>query len=278
MKEGERKKKEAAAPPKPIAPKKTNAEADEKELNPNVSTRSQFCPILPMLIGTKQYFEIRSRTINKLRQSKNPNPYPHKFSVNCDLRDFVKKYESMKSGEHAKDVEVRVGGRIYNKRASRGKLVFYDIRSEGVKVQVMCQAQEAKEGCPPFEEQHEYLRRGDIIGIVGYPGRTAPRNKIEKGEEGELSIFATEVILLTPCLHQLPDEYYGFKDQEQRHRKRYLDLIMNEHTRKVFVTRSKMITGIRKFFDRDFVEVETPMMNSIASVLRQSPLLLTITT
>jgi hypothetical protein len=51
------------------------------------------------------------------------------------------------------------------------------------------------------------LRRGDIVGVIGYPGRTAPKNKIEKGEEGELSIFAKEVILLTPCLHQLPDEY-----------------------------------------------------------------------
>jgi lysyl-tRNA synthetase class 2 len=94
--------------------------------------------------------------------------------------------------------------------------VFYDIRDEGVKIQVMCQADLANSADDvPFEAQHEHLRRGDIIGIVGYPGRTAPKNKIEKGEEGELSIFATEVILLTPCLHQLPDEYYGFKDQEQ---------------------------------------------------------------
>lgn len=207
-----------------------------------------------------------------MRQSKNPNPYPHKFHVNCDLRDFIKKYDRLKSGEHLKDVEIRIGGRIYNKRASGGKLVFYDIRSEGVKVQVMCQAQETSEGSPPFEQLHEHLRRGDIIGVVGYPGRTAPKNKIEKGEEGELSIFATEVILLTPCLHQLPDEYYGFKDQEQRHRKRYLDLIMNEPTRNVFVTRSKMITYIRKYFDeRDFVEVETPMMNSIAGAPQPSP-------
>lgn len=151
-------------------------------------------------------------------------------------------------------------------------MVFYDVRTEGTKIQVMCQLQEAKEGGVPFEEQHEHLRRGDIIGIVGYPGRTAPKNKIEKGEEGELSIFATEIILLTPCLHQLPDEYYGFKDQEQRHRKRYLDLIMNEPTRNVFVTRSKMISYIRRYFDQqDFVEVETPMMNPIAGGATAKP-------
>ncbi|KAH8684387.1 putative Lysyl-tRNA synthetase, cytoplasmic [Tricladium varicosporioides] len=253
-KEAKKAEKEAAAPPKPVTAKKSNAEADEKELNPN------------------QYFEIRSRNINKLRQTKNPNPYPHKFHANYDLRKFVTEYGSLKSGEHKKDVEVRLGARIYNKRASGNKLVFYDVRTEGVKVQVMCQLQEAKEGGVPFEQQHEHLRRGDIIGIVGYPGRTAPKNKIEKGEEGELSIFATEIILLTPCLHQLPDEYYGFKDQEQRHRKRYLDLIMNDPTRNVFLTRSKMITFIRKYFDeQDFTEVETPMMNPIAGGATAKP-------
>ena len=136
----------------------------------------------------------------------------------------------------------------------------------------MCQLQEAKEGGVPFEKQHEHLRRGDIIGITGYPGRTAPKNKIEKGEEGELSIFATDIQLLTPCLHQLPDEYYGLKDQETRHRQRYLDLIMNDSTRNVFLTRSKMVTYIRRYFDdRDFVEVETPMMNSIAGGATAKP-------
>ena len=130
----------------------------------------------------------------------------------------------------------------------------------------MCQAQEAIG--PPFEAQHEHLRRGDIIGVVGYPGRTAPRNR----PEGELSIFAREITLLTPCLHQIPSEHYGFKDQEQRYRQRYLDLIMNDNSRNVFVTRSKMITYIRRFFDeKDFIEVETPMMNAIAGGATAKP-------
>ncbi|CZS94986.1 probable lysine-tRNA ligase [Rhynchosporium agropyri] len=254
QKEEERVKRAAAAPPKPVVAKKSNAEADEKELNPN------------------QYFEIRSRAIEKLRKTKEPNPYPHKFNVTYNLPDFVKDYGNLKSGEHKKDIEIRIGGRIFNKRASGNKLVFYDVVDSGVKVQVMCQVQEAKADGVPFEQQHEHLRRGDIIGIVGYPGRTAPKSKIEKGEEGELSIFATEIILLTPCLHQLPDEYYGFKDQEQRHRKRYLDLIMNQPTRNVFITRSKMITYIRRYFDeQDFIEVETPMMNPIAGGATAKP-------
>ena len=183
------------------------------------------------------------------------------------MRDFLKDYESLKTGEHLQDVEIRVGGRIYTKRSSGSKLVFYDIRAKGVKVQVMCQAQETT-GDVSFEAQHEHLRRGDIIGIVGYPGRTSPKTR----SEGELSIFAREVILLTPCLHQLPGEYYGFKDQEQRYRQRYLDLIVNDTTRNIFITRSRMITYIRNFFDsRDFIEVETPMMNAIAGGATAKP-------
>ncbi|GMF98788.1 unnamed protein product [[Candida] boidinii] len=115
---------------------------------------------------------------------------------------------------------------------------------------------------------HELLRRGDIIGVIGYPGRTNPA----KGGEGELSVFATEVQLLTPCLHMLPTEHFGFKDQEARYRKRYLDLIMNNATRGRFITRSKIISYIRKFLDnRDFIEVETPMMNIIAGGATAKP-------
>lgn len=137
---------------------------------------------------------------------------------------------------------------------------FYDIRAEGVKVQVFCQAQNST-GSVPFEEQHEHLRRGDIVGIVGFPGRTAPKNRAD----GELSIFANEVVLLSPCLHAIPSEHYGFQDKEQRFRQRYLDLIMNDRSRNIFRTRSKIVTYIRSFFDnRDFTEVETPMMNAIA--------------
>ncbi|KAF4543229.1 putative lysyl-trna synthetase protein [Lasiodiplodia theobromae] len=244
-KEAKKAEKAAAAPPKA----KKEKQESEEELTPN------------------QYFEIRSRAVNKLRETHDPNPYPHKFNVTDDLREFLKKYESLKTGEQLKDVEVRIGARIYTKRAAGANLIFYDVRAEGQRVQIMCQAQEAT-GDVPFQKQHENIRRGDIVGIVGFPGRTNPKNR----DHGELSIFAKEVILLTPCLHQLPGEHYGFKDKEQRHRKRYLDLIMNDSTRQTFITRSRMITFIRRFFDeRDFIEVETPMMNMIAGGATAKP-------
>ncbi|OQE81412.1 hypothetical protein PENNAL_c0041G06430 [Penicillium nalgiovense] len=245
-KDAKKKEKEAAAPPK--AEKKSSAEEEEANLTPN------------------QYFEIRCKKINKLRETKQPDPYPHKFHVDTDLRNFVKEYDGLQKGEQKSDVTVRVAGRIYTKRTSGNKLNFYDIRSEGVKVQVMCQAQFATG--KSFEEQHEHLRRGDIVGIVGFPGRTNPKNR----DDGELSIFATEVVLLTPCLHAIPSEHYGFQDKEQRFRQRYLDLIMNDRSRDIIITRSKIVSYIRQYFEsRDFIEVETPMMNAIAGGATAKP-------
>jgi lysyl-tRNA synthetase class 2 len=198
------------------------------------------------------------------------NPYPHKFQANYDHSKFFDEFGHFKSGESDKNKEIRVAGRIYNIRTSSSKLIFYDLRTAadtrhiGQHIQVVCQAQEAAEGGIPFEKQHEALRRGDVIGIVGYPGRTAPKKQLELGKQGELSIFATEVKLLAPCLHMLPTEHYGFKDHDQRFRMRYLDLLFNDSSREVLWKRSKMIRYIRDFFnDRNFLEVETPMMTAI---------------
>ncbi|KAJ5125821.1 uncharacterized protein N7443_008865 [Penicillium atrosanguineum] len=246
-KEAKKKEKEAAAPPK--AEKKTSAEDDEANLTPN------------------QYFEIRTKKVQKMRETRTPNPYPHKFQVTNDLREFLKEHEGLQKGEQKPDIPVRIAGRIFTKRSSGGKLIFYDLRAEGVKVQVMCQAQNAT-GSVPFAEQHEHLRRGDIIGIVGFPGRTAPKNR----PDGELSIFATEVVLLSPCLHAIPSEHYGFQDKEQRFRQRYLDLIMNDRSRNILRTRAKIVTYMRNYFEqRDFTEVETPMMNAIAGGATAKP-------
>ncbi|ESX01909.1 hypothetical protein KL905_005290 [Ogataea polymorpha] len=244
----EAKKAEKAKKAAETAPKVTKKKDDMANLNPN------------------QYFEIRSAQINELRQPHSEkNPYPHKFHVSLRLDQFREKYAHLKKGETLPDVKVSVAGRIMVKRESGSKLKFYNLAGEGTNVQIMAQAQDA-EG--DFQEMHDILRRGDIIGVEGYPGRTNPA----KGGEGELSVFATKVKLLTPCLHMLPTEHYGFKDQEARYRKRYLDLIMNKSTKDTFVTRSKIISYIRKFLDsRNFIEVETPMMNVIAGGATAKP-------
>lgn len=154
------------------------------------------------------------------------------------------------------------------KRASGSALVFYDVKDEGVKVQVLCQLQQMGNDAGAFENIHEHIRRGDIVGIVGYPGRTAPRSR----SEGELSIFATKLQLLTPCLHQIPSEHYGYKDPEQRYRNRFLDWSMNEPSRQVAIKRDHMIRCIRQYFwDLDFTEVETPILSALAGGATAKP-------
>ncbi|KAJ2964822.1 hypothetical protein NQZ79_g389 [Umbelopsis isabellina] len=230
-----------AANPPPTAPKQ-NAEEGEEELSPN------------------QYFEIRSKAINKLRSSQEPNPYPHKFHVDISLPEFIEKYNYLKDEESLTDVTVQLAGRIHNKRASGAKLRFYDLHGEGVKIQVMASASDSESD---FVALHDLLRRGDIVGIRGYPSRT---------KRGELSIRPKDITLLSPCLRMLPKANYGFKDLELRYRKRYLDLIMNNNVRDKFIMRSKIISYLRKFLDNlGFLEVETPMMNQIAGGATAKP-------
>lgn len=126
------------------------------------------------------------------------------FHVTYDIRKFSDEFSHLKNGEMDKSKELQLAGRVYVRRSAGSKLYFYDIRSEGSRLQVLAQADNVDEKSPSFEEQHINLRRGDIIGIRGYPTRTSPAKKQSEGEfSGELSIAALEVILLSPCLHQV---------------------------------------------------------------------------
>ncbi|KAI9141206.1 hypothetical protein BKA69DRAFT_1075509 [Paraphysoderma sedebokerense] len=236
----------AAAPEK--KEQKKNDEELEDELTPN------------------QYFEIRSKSVAKLQKEGRINPYPHKFHVTMSIPEFIEKYSNLQPGDHNRETVISLAGRIHSKRSSGAKLRFYDLHAEGVKVQVMASLQdhdESDETNHNYLEIHDALRRGDIIGVVGYPG---------KSKMGELSLFPKKVVLLTPCLRMLPKARYGFKDQEARYRQRYLDLIMNNHVRNRFVARSKIIAYVRKFLDSlGFLEVETPMMNMIAGGATAKP-------
>ncbi|KAI0236505.1 lysyl-tRNA synthetase [Massospora cicadina] len=240
-KQREREAKKATHAPKPeVINKDTSDEAAEETLNPN------------------QYFEIRSKAVKKL-QADGKTPYPHKFHVTISLPAFIEKYSHLPAGERAEEV-VSVSGRIHSKRSSGAKLRFYDLHAEAVKIQIMAQAQDSERD---FAEVHDVLRRGDIVGVIGYPGRT---------KKGELSIMPKDVILLAPCLHMLPTAHFGFKDQETRYRQRYLDFIMNNSVRDKFVVRAKAIKFIRQFLDNlGFLEVETPIMNMIAGGATAKP-------
>ncbi|KAI9482007.1 lysyl-tRNA synthetase [Coemansia sp. RSA 989] len=232
-----------AAKPAPPAPKagKASAKDNEEELSPN------------------QYFEIRNRAVDKMREE-GPYPYPHKFHVDMAVSDFIREFKDMGINESKPDRIVSLAGRIHNKRVYGANMVFYDLHSEGKKVQVLARANEY-EG--DFAAIVDTLQRGDIIGVRGFP-------IISKS--GELSIAPREIKLLSPCLHALPKEHYGLRDQETRYRQRYLDLIMNSSVRNKFIARSKIINYVRRFFDNlGFLEVETPMMNMIAGGATAKP-------
>jgi len=228
-------KQAAAAAAKPANPAKKEASGaveDEEILDPN------------------QYYKIRQQSIANWKKQ-GENPYPHKFHVSTSLVDFIEKYNNIEAGTW-NDEEVSVAGRIHAKRLSGPKLIFYDLRGEGVKIQIMADQRSSDQD---FGQIHGKLRRGDIVGVCGKPG---------KSKKGELSIQPRHIELLSPCLHMLPHLHFGLKDKETRFRQRYLDLILNSEVRNKFVTRSRLINYLRKFLDdMGFLEIETPMMNMI---------------
>lgn len=205
------------------------------------------------------YLNLRKTKVAEWKTRPETNPYPHKFQITMLLPTYVEKYNNIKDGEHLVSETVSIAGRIWNRRSSGSKIFFYDLCSDGVKIQVLSQIQYMEGNDKAFDAIHDRLRQGDIIGVIGFPG---------KSKSGELSIFSKSIQLLAPCLHQLPSVYtnYSLKNKEQRYRQRYLDLICNqERGREIFYRRSKIISFIRRFLEQNygFLEVETPMMNLI---------------
>uniref|UniRef100_A0A7E4UM55 Lysine--tRNA ligase n=1 Tax=Panagrellus redivivus TaxID=6233 RepID=A0A7E4UM55_PANRE len=209
-----------------------------------------------------EYFNSRVRMIDSRREA-GDNPFPHKFHVSTSLTAFIEEYnDKLANGEVVENVIVSVAGRVFSKREAGAKLIFYDLRGEGTRLQILANAKYHKAAIE-FGDLHDRIKRGDIIGVIGHPTRS---------DRGELSIVPTEIIQLTPCLHMLPHTHFGLKSQETRYRMRYLDLIMNPEVVNKFTTRSRIITYLRKYLDNlGFLEVETPMMNQIAGGATAKP-------
>lgn len=134
-------------------------------------------------ISPNEFFKIRSAAVAELKKSPDTHPYPHKFHVSQSLESFIDEFNSLKDGEQLDNVKVSLAGRIHAIRESGAKLIFYDLRGEGVKLQVMANARSyaTEDG---FFADTEKIRRGDIIGVTGSPAKT---------KKGELSIVPTNV-------------------------------------------------------------------------------------
>ncbi len=149
------------------------------------------------------------------------------------------------------EVRVAVAGRIMLKRVM-GKASFITISDMSGRIQVYAQIKMLGE---ELYEAFKGWDSGDIVGVKGVLFMT---------QKGELTVKADALQLLTKSLRPLPEKFHGLSDQEQRYRQRYLDLIMSEETRDTFKIRSKVISYIRHFFEsKDFMEVETPMLQVI---------------
>ena len=245
--EKEKKKAEKEAKAKEEDTQQKKKKNEEEELDPT------------------KYFENRKNFLVK-KMEEGENPFPHKFEVTINLPDFIKKYTDItKKGEFLTDV-VQVAGRVHSIRKSGSSLIFYDIKSGDAKIQIYVNKKNHK-GKKSFEDTHDFIRRGDFIGVIGNPGRTNPKEK-----EGELSVSATDVIQLSYCLHMLPKVETGLKDTETRFRQRYLDLLMNPEVKRNFIMRNNIINYVRQFLlDRNFIEVETPQMNMIPGGANAKP-------
>jgi len=150
-----------------------------------------------------------------------------------------------------KDMEVGVAGRIMALRR-HGKAAFFDLQDSSGRIQIYAKKDVLG------EEKYLLFSKLDVGDLVGV------RGPVFKTRAGELTVLAKDLVLLSKCLRPLPEKWHGLKDVEVRYRKRYLDLIMNEKTRQVFFTRSRILKEIRTFLDqKGFLEVETPMMQVI---------------
>src|SRR5215471_780988 len=197
-------------------------------------------------------FEQRLRKLEQLRQAGHP-AYPHEFRFTATAGEVAANYTTATTAELAANkVDVWVAGRIVSYRLM-GKAGFAHLQGGGGRLQVYVRKDVVGER--GFRLFH-LLDLGDQIGVRGHLFRT---------KTGELSIWVEELTLLAKALLPLPEKWHGLTDVELRYRQRYLDLIANEKSRQVFLTRARIVQELRRFFDaRGYVEVETPMMQAIA--------------
>jgi len=172
-----------------------------------------------------------------------------------DVSEVKEKYDM-----NPEDVEVSVAGRVITLRPM-GKALFAHLQDATGKLQIYLRQDIVGE--ESFRDFEELVDPGDILGVKGRLFRT---------NTGELTVEVKEWVLLAKSLHPLPEKWHGLKDVEVRYRQRYLDLIANEHARRVFFLRSRLISEIRRFLDsKGFLEVETPILQPIASGANAKP-------
>src|SRR3990172_5955209 len=201
-------------------------------------------------LSTNEQIAQRREKLKNLRLK--GNAYPNDFRRDNLAQDIIKLYaEESAESLHDKNILVKVAGRIMTRRVM-GKASFTHIQDMSGKIQIYVRQNDLPDG---LYEQFLHWDLGDIIGVSG---------TVFKTKTGELSIKAQELFLLTKALLPMPEKFHGLVDHETRYRQRYLDLMVNSETRRVFQIRSHLIAAMRNFLvAKGFLEVETPMMHVI---------------
>jgi lysyl-tRNA synthetase, class II len=178
--------------------------------------------------------------------------YPHKFAWTHTPKQIAEQFGQLAAEElSSRPLNVRVAGRIIALRP-HGKAAFAHLTGEGARLQIYVKLDVVGEQAFKL---FQLLDLGDIVGVSGHLFRT---------RTNELTVRVDHLELLSKALLPLPEKWHGLADVEQRYRRRYLDLIVNEKTREIFLRRAQIIREFRAFFDsRGYVEVETPMMHPI---------------
>jgi lysyl-tRNA synthetase class 2 len=224
----------------------------------------------------ERLYSERLDKIKKIAELGQP-AYPNSYACTHTIPDIRAAFDS-KTGEEleAQHVDVSIAGRLMAIRA-QGKAGFAQLQQNGARLQLYVRKDAV--GDDGFA-LYKLLDLGDHIGVQGYLFRT---------RTGELTVHVTQITFLTKALFALPDKYHGLADVELRYRQRYVDLFMNTgvaiknedgteqaspNVREVFVKRAKVVRALRNFFDtRGYIEVETPMMHSIAGGATARPFL-----
>jgi lysyl-tRNA synthetase class 2 len=185
------------------------------------------------------------------------------FSYKFDRKDFTdelqEKYKKIKKDSVTKN-KATIAGRVMMKR-DMGKLAFATIQDSSGRIQILLRKGDTPEKLLKFMKK--YIDAGDFIGVTGNIIRT---------QRGELSILVKKLDLLTKSIKPLPEKWHGLQYEEERLRKRYLDIIMNPETKEIFQKKSKFWQTIRKFLmEKGFLEVETPILETSAGGAAATP-------
>ncbi|MBQ0036440.1 MAG: lysine--tRNA ligase [Firmicutes bacterium] len=208
---------------------------------------------------------VRRQKMEDLKQ-KGIYPFGNAFDRNATSKSIKDKYgETSKEELEANVVAVKIAGRIMSKRRM-GKMCFMHIQDKEGLIQLVINKADLG------EEPYELVKASDIGDIIGIEGNVYRTNPSEQNPKGELSVYALKYIHLTKALTPLPEKFHGLTDKEERYRRRYVDLIMNEDSKRVAFMRPRILSAIREYLAKEeFTEVETPVLTTLLTGASAKP-------